>query len=94
MTHCDVFWQAVDQKAISTEDLTRAFGWEGSEARVQHDVHELNRILFDGIEYYLKGTQQESLVKNLYHGTLVNQVRHRFASPLLCCTIGFLFGTS
>jgi hypothetical protein len=65
----------VDQKAISTEDLTKAFGWEGSEARVQHDVHELNRILFDGIEFYLKGTKQESLVKNLYHGMLVNQVR-------------------
>lgn len=78
---CGMPGQAVDQKAISTEDLTRVFGWDGSEARVQHDVHELNRILFESVEFYLKGTQQESLVKDLYHGTLVNQVRHRCATP-------------
>jgi hypothetical protein len=29
--------------AVSTEGLTRSFGWIGREASVQHDVQELNR---------------------------------------------------
>ena len=45
-----------------------------SAVAVQHDVHELNRILFDAIEESLKGTSQERLIEQLYKGTSVNQV--------------------
>lgn len=33
-----------NQRAISTEDLTKSFGWSESAVRQQHDVHELNRV--------------------------------------------------
>ena len=32
--------------AVSTEDLTASFGWNNHEERDQHDIQELNRILF------------------------------------------------
>lgn len=43
--------------------------------REQHDVQELNRILFCAIEDSLVGTSGEKLIRNLYHGTIVNQVK-------------------
>jgi len=48
--------QESDIRATSTEELTKAFGWENNEAMQQHDVHELNRILFDALEQSLAGT--------------------------------------
>ena len=41
---------ALDQKSVETESLTNAFGWSRSDATVQHDVQELNRVFFDAIE--------------------------------------------
>ena len=41
----------------------------------QHDVQELNRILFSAIESSLLGTTGEHLIARLYHGTSVQQVR-------------------
>jgi len=32
--------------AVSTADLTSSFGWSSHEERDQHDIQELNRILF------------------------------------------------
>ena len=32
--------------AVTTEDLTSSFGWNNHEERHQHDIQELNRILF------------------------------------------------
>jgi len=32
--------------AVSTADLTSSFGWNNHEERDQHDIQELNRILF------------------------------------------------
>ena len=40
----------------------------------QHDVQELNRILFAAIESSLVGTSGEQLIGHLYHGTSVQQV--------------------
>lgn len=40
----------------------------------QHDVQELNRILFSALESSLVGTPGEGLIKNLYHGTSVTKV--------------------
>ena len=41
----------------------------------QHDVQELNRILFGAIESSLLGTSGEQLIANLYHGSSVQQVQ-------------------
>ena len=46
------------------------------QTRDQHDVQELNRILFSAIEASLVGTSGQNLIHSLYHGTLVNQVVH------------------
>ena len=41
----------------------------------QHDVQELNRILFSAIEDSLVGTSGQNLISQFYHGNIVNQVR-------------------
>lgn len=40
----------------------------------QHDVQELNRILFSALETSLVGTSGHDLIKRLYHGIVVNQI--------------------
>ena len=40
----------------------------------QHDVQELNRILFSALETSLVGTSGHDLINRLYHGTIVNQI--------------------
>ena len=44
----------------------------------QHDVQELNRILFSAVESSLVGTSGEQLISKFYHGTSVQQVH-------VCC---------
>ena len=64
-----------EEGGISTQSLTNSFGWKSSESLQQHDVHELNRVLFEAIERSLKKTSSERLLDNLYKGTLVNKVQ-------------------
>ncbi|XP_048090976.1 ubiquitin carboxyl-terminal hydrolase 40 [Alosa alosa] len=64
----------VNQQTASTSDLTESFGWTNNEETSQHDVQELNRILFSALESSLVGTSGSSLIHRLYHGTLVNQI--------------------
>ncbi|KAM9249451.1 ubiquitin carboxyl-terminal hydrolase 40 isoform 1-T1 [Dugong dugon] len=64
----------LDQEAASTADLTDSFGWTSNEEMRQHDVQELNRILFSALETSLVGTSGHDLIKSLYHGTIVNQI--------------------
>ncbi|KAE8580597.1 hypothetical protein XENTR_v10024482 [Xenopus tropicalis] len=65
----------LDQQALSTTDLTESFGWNSSEETSQHDVQELNRILFSALESSLEGTSGHDLIKRLYHGTIVNCIQ-------------------
>uniref|UniRef100_A0A8C8RPM6 Ubiquitin carboxyl-terminal hydrolase 40 n=1 Tax=Pelusios castaneus TaxID=367368 RepID=A0A8C8RPM6_9SAUR len=64
----------LDQQAASTTDLTDSFGWNSNEEMRQHDVQELNRILFSALETSLVGTSGHDLINRLYHGTVVNQI--------------------
>uniref|UniRef100_H2MEC9 Ubiquitin specific peptidase 40 n=1 Tax=Oryzias latipes TaxID=8090 RepID=H2MEC9_ORYLA len=64
----------VDQQSASTADLTDSFGWNSSEGTNQHDVQELNRILFSALENSLVGTSGSSFIHRLYHGTIVNSI--------------------
>ncbi|XP_006760512.1 PREDICTED: ubiquitin carboxyl-terminal hydrolase 40 isoform X2 [Myotis davidii] len=64
----------LDQEAASTADLTDSFGWTSNEEMRQHDVQELNRILFTALETSLVGTSGHDLINRLYHGTIVNQI--------------------
>ncbi|XP_075009902.1 ubiquitin carboxyl-terminal hydrolase 40 isoform X5 [Calonectris borealis] len=64
----------LDQQAASTTDLTESFGWNSNEEMRQHDVQELNRILFSALETSLVGTSGHDLINRLYHGIVVNQI--------------------
>ncbi|XP_056008037.1 ubiquitin carboxyl-terminal hydrolase 40-like [Ostrea edulis] len=63
-----------DRQSVSTTELTDSFGWTNNEELQQHDVQELNRILFSAIEDSLVGTSGQHLINQLYHGTIVNQI--------------------
>lgn len=63
-----------DQEAASTSELTESFGWKHNEEMQQHDVQELNRILFSAIETSLIGTSGKDLISHLYHGSTVSQI--------------------
>ncbi|KAM4626151.1 ubiquitin carboxyl-terminal hydrolase 40 [Discoglossus pictus] len=65
----------LDQQATSTSDLTNSFGWNSNEAAGQHDVQELNRILFSALESSLEGTSGHNLIQQLYHGVVVNSIK-------------------
>ncbi|XP_077978745.1 ubiquitin carboxyl-terminal hydrolase 40-like [Glandiceps talaboti] len=64
----------LDQQSASTADLTDSFGWTNNEELQQHDVQELNRILFSAVESSLVGTAGQDLISKLYHGAIVNQI--------------------
>uniref|UniRef100_A0A3Q3FTU7 Ubiquitin specific peptidase 40 n=1 Tax=Kryptolebias marmoratus TaxID=37003 RepID=A0A3Q3FTU7_KRYMA len=64
----------VDQQSASTTDLTDSFGWNSTERTNQHDVQELNRILFSALEHSLVGTSGSTFIHRLYHGTIVNSI--------------------
>ncbi|KAK3588315.1 hypothetical protein CHS0354_004734 [Potamilus streckersoni] len=63
-----------NQQSVKTVELTESFGWTNHEELQQHDVQELNRILFSAIEDSLVGTSGTQLIQKLYHGTTVNQI--------------------
>lgn len=68
--------QLLDARAISTEELTtRGFQWESADGRVQHDIHELNRLLIDVLERSLARSRGKNLVPALYKGLVVNKVK-------------------
>lgn len=64
----------LDQDACSTKNLTDSFGWQDQDTREQHDVQELNRILFQAIESSLINTSQSKLIQKLYKGTIINKI--------------------
>ncbi len=59
---------------INVELTSRGFQWQSMEGRVQHDAHELNRLLVDALEKSLKKTSAETLCSKLYEGTCINQI--------------------
>lgn len=65
----------LDQDACSTNQLTDSFGWTNNEEMQQHDVQELNRILFAAIEKSLINTRNAKFIHELYRGTYVNKIR-------------------
>ncbi len=65
----------LDQEVCSTARLTESFGWSNNEELQQHDVQELNRILFNAIEHSLVNTSKAKLIQENYRGTCVNKVK-------------------
>jgi len=64
-----LFWNLQTQKeAVSTRQLTTAFGWGNQGLFRQHDVQEMNRELCEKLERRMKNTEQSGLIKSLYTG--------------------------
>lgn len=64
-----VFYRLQTQnKAVSTKELTRSFGWSQIDSFMQHDVQELYRILCDRLEEKMKNTKVDSAIKRLFEG--------------------------
>ncbi|KAL4452820.1 hypothetical protein ABPG74_002385 [Tetrahymena malaccensis] len=57
--------QELNVSHMSTEDVTKSFGWDSNEALQQQDIQEAIRVIFDGLEKALKGTEfQNKLLEN------------------------------
>lgn len=65
----------VQNKAVSTKELTRSFGWSQIDSFMQHDVQELYRILCDRLEEKMKNTNVDSTIKKLFEGKVRSFVR-------------------
>eukprot|EP00667_Euglena_gracilis_P000622 EG_transcript_622 len=61
--------------AVDTQELTRSFGWDSSEAFRQHDVHELNRVLCDTLERKMKMTEVAGTMELLFKGVTTNVIQ-------------------
>ena len=71
-----------DQQSTSPEGLTNSFGWSGRDEVVQHDVQELNRVLFAAIDDSLAGTPLSSMISDIYQGVCMAEFIVVFFSPI------------
>lgn len=70
-------------KAVGTTELTESFGWSEADSFIQHDVHELTRVLLDNLEKKLNvqnpdesaaGKLGRNAIDKLFHGSLETYV--------------------
>lgn len=59
---------------VETKELTKSFGWTTIDAFRQHDVQEFLRVLLDNIEEKMKGTAVESLIADLFMGSMKSYI--------------------
>eukprot|EP01116_Phalansterium_solitarium_P016868 TRINITY_DN400_c4_g1_i2.p2 TRINITY_DN400_c4_g1~~TRINITY_DN400_c4_g1_i2.p2 ORF type:complete len:263 (+),score=62.68 TRINITY_DN400_c4_g1_i2:112-900(+) len=70
-----VFYQlqfGTSSSAVSTQPLTRSFGWEARDAFVQHDVQELSRVLIDALAS--SQLAADGTVERLFAGKMESRV--------------------
>ncbi|OAA66976.1 ubiquitin hydrolase [Niveomyces insectorum RCEF 264] len=53
---------------VSTNELTKSFGWESRHIYVQQDVQELCRKLMERMEVKMKGTPNENVLSEIFSG--------------------------
>jgi ubiquitin carboxyl-terminal hydrolase 7 len=56
--------------AVSTNELTKSFGWETRHIFEQQDVQELSRKLMERMEEKMKGTRAEDVLPQLFRGKI------------------------
>lgn len=68
--------EALPLHCFPQELTSRGFGWSDEQGRVQHDAHELYRLLMDRLEDGLQKSRfNPELVSALYEGDLASEVR-------------------
>ncbi|CAI4211320.1 unnamed protein product [Parascedosporium putredinis] len=64
-----LFYQLqTSETAVSTNELTKSFGWETRHIFEQQDVQELSRKLMERMEEKMKGTKAENILPQLFSG--------------------------
>ncbi|KAI3991323.1 hypothetical protein MKX01_034642, partial [Papaver californicum] len=58
--------------SVATKKLTKSFGWDSYDSFMQHDVQELNRVLYEKLEDKMKGTVVEGTIQQLVEGHHMN----------------------
>lgn len=61
--------------AVSTNELTKSFGWDAMDSFMQHDVQEFNRVLQDSLETKMKGTRAEGAISKLFVGKTKSYIK-------------------
>eukprot|EP01048_Picozoa_sp_COSAG05_P001157 COSAG05_NODE_37_length_27688_cov_18.080394_29_plen_445_part_00 len=61
--------------AVSTKPLTAAFGWTAADAFQQHDVQELNRVLFEALGVGSSAASFEAEVGRYYTGSVSDYIQ-------------------
>ncbi|KAL6910991.1 putative ubiquitin hydrolase [Trichoderma evansii] len=66
-----LFYQLqTSEQAVSTNELTKSFGWETRHIFEQQDVQELSRKLMERMEEKMKGTKAENVLPELFSGKI------------------------
>ncbi|KAJ9139474.1 Ubiquitin carboxyl-terminal hydrolase [Pleurostoma richardsiae] len=66
-----LFYQLQTSKtAVSTNELTKSFGWETRHIFEQQDVQELSRKLMERMEEKMKGTKLENVLPQIFSGKI------------------------
>ncbi|XP_039043952.1 ubiquitin carboxyl-terminal hydrolase 13-like [Hibiscus syriacus] len=60
--------------SVATKELIKSFGWDTYDSFMQHDVQELNRVLFEKLEDKMKGTAVEGIIQKLFEGHHMNYI--------------------
>lgn len=66
--------QLTQARAVSTRNLTTSFGWEAADAFTQHDAIELCQVLLDALEKAMAGTEQVTLIDDIFKGVMCDYV--------------------
>ncbi|KAI1342225.1 hypothetical protein F5Y15DRAFT_406316 [Xylariaceae sp. FL0016] len=70
-----LFYQLqISSAAVSTNDLTKSFGWEQNHVFEQQDVQELSRKLIERMEERMKGTAAEDALPKMLSGKVKTYV--------------------
>jgi ubiquitin C-terminal hydrolase len=67
----------LSDEALSTQAVTKSFGWGDAEGIEQHDIQEFLRVLMDNLVTKMKGTPLEESIPSLFRGRLRRYVRCR-----------------
>ncbi|KAL0221664.1 hypothetical protein RCL1_001518 [Eukaryota sp. TZLM3-RCL] len=62
-------------KSVSTKELTKSFGWSQTDAFIQQDAQELDRVLCDKLENRMKGTVAEKKISGLFEGSVYSYIK-------------------
>lgn len=70
-----LFWRMqFEDSAVSTRELTRAFGWDSMTSFLQSDVQEFCRLLFENLEDQMKKTPAEGSIERIFVGKVRNVI--------------------